>query len=142
MTRETSIEAYRAIVDTMAPGLRKDICIYLLGANAAKTTSEIARALNKPRDSVSPRMQELIDMDLVQEHEEKVCDVTGYNKISFWLTGRPVRERSERQKARRSKREIEKKIEELNSNPNKTEFSRGALTALRWALCMTTSTEI
>ncbi len=91
MARETSLAVYHSIVEKMAPGLRRRVCEILLVHNGCLTSSEIASRLNRPRDSISPRMKELIDRDLIEERAVRSCSVTGHEKITYFLSGREER---------------------------------------------------
>jgi len=145
MTRNTSLEAYYSIVDRMAPGLRQAICRLLLQHNEPMTTSEIAQGLGKPRDSVSPRMKELINRDLVKECGERPCRVTGTNKITFWMTGHQEAKVSNQNK-RPSKAELEAELARVTrelvaaidgipiSRPHFVAQMQGCKSALTWVL--------
>jgi hypothetical protein len=139
--RETSIEVYHKVVKPMAPGLRRNICEFLVN-NPPSTTSEIARALGRPRDSISPRMPELTARDLVEECDVRECDVTHQNAITFTLTGRPetkvVRKRRRPTKAKLA--EIADRANKLSDAANATgdqrqsDYLHGVYRALTWAL--------
>jgi len=86
--RATSLDAFHAIRDSLAPGLRKEIYGVLIRNGKPLTSSEIAAAMDiKQRDSISPRMREMIARNLIVEDETRVCHITGRKKITYRISG-------------------------------------------------------
>lgn len=91
---ETSLAAWRAIEGRVQRDQHRNICAWLAtrGRDEAFSSSEIGFAVGMPRDSISPRMRELVDLDLVEVASVGPCSLTGRNVKQFRLTGRPPRE--------------------------------------------------
>lgn len=86
MARTTSIEVYHKIErDGLLSALRFQI-YQVLFKDGPLTASEIAQRINRPRDSVSPRLMELKDRNAVKEVEVRACGVTRENVLTFDVT--------------------------------------------------------
>jgi len=134
MIRATSRKVYQKIVNDMAPGLRRKICETLLYGNANLTSSEIAQRLGCPRDSISPRMKELIDRGLVEERGTRDCTVTGQSKITYWLTGQPEQKPTDTKVKKPTKKQIEKMFQKIKAVRMDTAGSGGFLGSAQYYL--------
>lgn len=92
---ETSLEAWREIEGKVVQATHRAICAWLATRERDESfsSSEIGFAIGMPRDSISPRMRELVDLDLVEVASVSACSVTNRRVKQFRLTGRPPREK-------------------------------------------------
>ena len=88
MTHPNSSEAYHGGAKQRAPGLRTQIIVHLF-AKPDATTSMLAELIGKPRDTISPRMAELVHGDAVEESGTVVDPVTQARVATWRVTGRP-----------------------------------------------------
>lgn len=86
MVRETSREAYHNIEATIGP--RQRTVYMLLFQKGAMTNNEIAEALQWRINTITPRVNELVKMDLVREAGRRACNVTGFKAIAWEATPR------------------------------------------------------
>lgn len=76
MSRKTSSITYRAIVDEgLLSPLRLEIYTMLF-IHGPMTCKEVTKRIGAERDSISPRMQEMVRMGVVEETGERMCSVS------------------------------------------------------------------
>lgn len=85
--RQTSIRAYE---NEVLPNLGKRQAEVLssLGQVEPATDKEIASHLNRPINTVTPRRNELVKEELVEEKERRPCNITGRTAIAWGLTNK------------------------------------------------------
>jgi len=90
----TSLQAYDEVKRTL--GRRQRIVLEKLDYNpTAMTNSELAYALGKTINTITPRIFELRKKGLVMEHEKRKCTITGRTAIAWRVKN--VNEIKERQ---------------------------------------------
>jgi hypothetical protein len=95
MTRETSIQSWRELIDSGVLGPMKARVVQILGEGNpyGMTASELlvlGRSIfgkDSERDNYQKRLGELRDEGVVEELEPRKCSVTGRNVIVWRLTG-------------------------------------------------------
>lgn len=117
MTRDTSREAYRKILDSL-PRIYKTICNILWDSSEPLTSREIDKIAERgpwPVES-DKRMAEMIRQDLVQECPVRECRVSGFEVLTYTVTGRPRKKVSAQQRSKRpSKTKLYQELEEACS---------------------------
>jgi len=84
--RQTSLTVYREEIE---PDLgRRQMVTLLAFKRRVKPSSdkEIANFLGKPINTITPRRNELVDKELVEEHHRGECEVTGRSVIKWVMT--------------------------------------------------------
>ena len=73
--KQTSIQAfYQEIKPTL--GQRQEQVFKAIKSLKGATNTEIARHLNKPINTITPRTNELVKMKQVYEKERRLCNIT------------------------------------------------------------------
>lgn len=88
MTAPTSVAAYHNVARPQIPTLHSKI-LALLGYGAEYTTSELADKLGRPRDSISPRMAELLRCGAIEQNGTREDPATFTEVIVWRATGKP-----------------------------------------------------
>lgn len=80
MIRDTSIAAYKKIIDEGIVGDKQLEVFELLAKENNLTDSEIMQMLGyKDPNKVRPRRKELVDLQLIEENGKRACNVTKIN---------------------------------------------------------------
>jgi len=111
MIRDTSREAYRKILDSL-PRTYKTICTILWDSSEPLTSREIDKVSKRgpwPVES-DKRMAEMVRQDLVQECPVRVCRVTGFEVLTYTITGRPRKKALGRRSGRPPVKEIRQEL--------------------------------
>ena len=82
-TVDTSREAYRKVIATLQER-EQEVCLYLLKTGEPCTTREIAAGVDRPRDSISPRMIKLKKQGVVKECGERKCRILTTSTMVTW----------------------------------------------------------
>ncbi len=128
MTRQTSIEAYHAAVESGLVNRRRGQVLEIIAYNGPVTANECWKILENQkgrRFRYGSRFSELREMDLIDEVETRDCNVTGRRCIVWEISGRspkplPKKPKTARQEIEELKAEIErlnKIIEKLTNDP-------------------------
>jgi hypothetical protein len=89
MIQDTSLEIYLKEVYPSLRARQRPVLHYLRNAGGAHTNAEIATALAKPINEITPRTFELRKLGLVLEAGRRRCKVTG-NAAKVWIAKHPV----------------------------------------------------
>ncbi len=84
MVQNTSVQAYWNIEEDLG---ERQALVYNTIKNSPRslTNTEIAKILNIPINTVTPRTNELVMQKLVEEKEKRKCDVTGRLAITWGI---------------------------------------------------------
>lgn len=83
--RNTSVQAYHDIVDSL-PDRRKRVYEALLELKTA-CNLDVAEFLNLPINRITPRMNELVKLEIVKEDHRGLCGRTG-KRVIYWKVNR------------------------------------------------------
>jgi DNA-binding Lrp family transcriptional regulator len=94
MQMNTSLEAYLSISDSGKLGARRADVLKAIVDGGPGTASEIAKRMDLPRDSVSPRLTELEELGWAVVTGARDCAITGYaciiwDKVPSFPTATP-----------------------------------------------------
>ena len=90
MIQSTSLWAYREVTPTLGP--RQAAVLYVLETKGPCNNLEIARYLELPINSITPRCKELRLKGLVCEREQRPCSITGRQSIIWEVKSEIVQE--------------------------------------------------
>lgn len=79
--QETSIQAFQEVLPELGP--RQQAVLAVIAARGPATNSEIARELGWSINRVTPRTNELVKADRVEEACKRRCAVTGRMAIAW-----------------------------------------------------------
>jgi hypothetical protein len=96
--KDSSIETYHQIRDEGLLGTDQDKVYKYILANPDSTDREIADGFGCIPNRVRPRRKELVNMNLVQMHAKRVCEITGRKAYSWRITLKPDLEMARRVK--------------------------------------------
>ena len=96
MVRDTSIEAYKDLIDSDILGRKHKIILEaLIRANkdsgpitASELFAEYLRSRNLVFSNIRARLGELRDMEAIEERDKRLCNITGKRVITWHFTGR------------------------------------------------------
>lgn len=86
--QETSRLSYAQDVFPVLGERQHEVYEAIRTASQSLTNSEIAHILNKPINTITPRVFELRGMQLVSEDKKRSCSITGRTAIAWKLTGK------------------------------------------------------
>jgi hypothetical protein len=108
MVRDTSIEAYKKVMDCGFVGRKQKLvydCLYSHGPCTATELFQHLRKGNVSNENIVTRLGELRDMGIVAEVDKRECKVTGYRVLVWDCTSKhPI-------KMPKKKTKAEKKVE-------------------------------
>lgn len=85
MVEETSIKALRELKEKKIIGLRQEAVLEAIRDIGPCTDSEIMKHLRfKDRNAVSPRRNELMNLQVIKKHDVRTCKITGF-KATTWI---------------------------------------------------------
>jgi len=84
--QQTSINAYKDIMPVL--GDKQLEVLRMLKARQPATNSELARYLGWRINTVTPRVYELRQLELVEEAGKRSCDITGRRAMTWQLSGK------------------------------------------------------
>jgi hypothetical protein len=83
MVRETSIEAYRSIEGKLGEKQKKVYEGFV--KYGPKTNLELSKLLKMPINTVTPRTNELVKLELLREWCRRKCEITGRRSIVWGI---------------------------------------------------------
>ena len=81
MIQQTSIEAYKEILPEL--GHRQQIVLDVIACHPGMSNHDIARFLNWEINTITPRVNELRELGVVDYHSTKVDRVTNRNVMTW-----------------------------------------------------------
>jgi len=107
MTRETSIAAYHAVEESGLVSRMRLVVLKILAEHGPLTANELRRYGNPEINSgiYTTRFSELRRMGLIYELEQRPCEITGINAISWELTGNTVAKKLTKEPSAKERKE-------------------------------------
>ncbi len=89
MVRQTSLQAYKRINTHLGQRQKQVLMAFYMDGPA--TDREVAESMNRPINTVTPRRNELVNKELLEEKGKRPCGVTGKRAL-VWRV-KPSKER-------------------------------------------------
>jgi len=88
MIRQTSLQAYKEIIDNQELGRRQKQVYEVFAKYGELTNLEVSKVLWIPINSITPRTNELYKKGLIEESKRDICPISGRKAIFWRITSR------------------------------------------------------